>query len=78
MADIQVRKIRFSFEDVPIDFAVPDAMLASMLLMKAAVLPVESWQIVYGLVYPLLWVIPAFLWSRQAFDRYIVARRGGR
>ena len=53
-------------------------ILATMILMKAAFLPVEPWQLVYGVIYPLVWVIPAFVWSRRAFDRYIVARRGAR
>ncbi len=53
-------------------------ILATMILMKAAFLPVEPWQLVYGVIYPLVCVIPAFIWSRRAFDRYIVARRGAR
>jgi len=35
MADITVRKIRFSFEDVPIDFDVSDEMLGAMLPVLA-------------------------------------------
>ena len=60
----------------PVLYAHP--ILATLILMKAAFLPVEPWQLVYGVIYPLVWVIPTFVWSRRAFDRYIVARRGAR
>ena len=66
----------FDFWTHPVMYVHP--ILATMILMKAAFLPVEPWLLVYGVIYPLVWVIPAFVWSRRAFDRYIVARRGAR
>ena len=36
-----------------------------------------AWQLLYAVLYPLLWVIGLYLLARRAFDSYIVAREGG-
>lgn len=52
-------------------------MQGPLLLMKAAFQPIPGWQLVYGSVYPLLCIVPVFMWSRNAFYRFIIAREGG-
>lgn len=51
-------------------------MMGPLLLMKAAFQPIETWQWFYGVVYPLIWIAPLFVWSRRAFYRFIIAREG--
>lgn len=53
-------------------------LLGPLLLMKAAFQPVSAWETTYGVVYPLLWIGPIFVWSRRAFYRFIVTREGVR
>ncbi|OPY27524.1 MAG: ABC-2 family transporter protein [Methanocella sp. PtaU1.Bin125] len=52
-------------------------MQAPLVLLKAAVMPVETWQLAYGAGYSLLLVAVMFILARRAFDRYIVNREGG-
>ncbi|MDQ3310292.1 MAG: ABC transporter permease, partial [Gemmatimonadota bacterium] len=49
---------------------------APLLLLRAAFVPVEGWQVVYSVTYGVACVALAYLWSRQAFARFVVA--GGR
>jgi fluoroquinolone transport system permease protein len=51
-------------------------MTGPLLLMKAAFQPISRWELVYGFVYPLIWFVPIFAWSRHAFYRFIIAREG--
>lgn len=46
---------------------------APLMLMRAAYLPFESWQIVYGILYSLFWIGIIYLLCRRAFRRYILA-----
>lgn len=50
---------------------------APMMIMKAAFMPVETWQLAYGVVYSLVLIGVAFLLSKRAFNRHIVNRQGG-
>jgi fluoroquinolone transport system permease protein len=40
-------------------------------LMRAMSEPVAWWRIIYAIVYPTLWVIPMYLWSRHALRRFV-------
>lgn len=53
-------------------------LLGSLLWMKAAFVPVPAWELVYGAVYSLAWIVPIFFWSRRSFHRFIIAREGAR
>lgn len=49
---------------------------ASLVLLKAAFQPVQNWQIVYGIIYLLLWIGLAYGWSRRVFYRFVIAKEG--
>jgi fluoroquinolone transport system permease protein len=51
---------------------------APLILMKAAFLPVEIWQLAYGLLYSVLWIAILFLCSRRSFHNFIVIKAGVR
>lgn len=51
---------------------------APLVLMQAAFEPVPGWQIVYGLLYSILWVGVAFYFSQRAFYRFVVTKQGVR
>ncbi|MBA2572144.1 MAG: ABC transporter permease [Gemmatimonadetes bacterium] len=46
---------------------------APLLLLRAAFVPVEGWQVVYSVTYGGACVALAYLWSRQAFAHFVVA-----
>ncbi|MCD1293883.1 ABC transporter [Methanocella sp. CWC-04] len=52
-------------------------MQAPLILMKAAFVPVETWQLAYGVLYSLVWIVVAFVLSKRAFNKHIVNRIGG-
>ena len=64
----------FSVWENPILYLHP--LLGPLILMQAAFGGASPWQWAYGLLYPLLCVIPIFLWSRRAFERFVVMRQG--
>ena len=45
-------------------------------LMKAAFMPVPRWELIYGVALSAVWVVPCFVWSLRAFDRFVIAREG--
>ena len=47
----------------------------ALLLLKGAFWPVETWQIVYAVLYQLLWAVILVRLARWAFDRYIVGNQ---
>jgi fluoroquinolone transport system permease protein len=49
----------------------------AMLLLRGAWTPVEPWQVLYAVVYQLVWVALLARWARWAYDRFILRRRGG-
>ncbi len=60
----------------PIFYLIPTQ--GSLLLLKGAFESIETWQVIYSILYPTLWT-GALVWlARRAFDRYIVVRDGGR
>jgi fluoroquinolone transport system permease protein len=52
-------------------------MQAPLVLLKAAIVPVEAWQLAYGVAYSLALVLAMFALSKRAFYRHIVNREGG-
>ncbi len=49
---------------------------APLLLLKAAFQPIESWQVLYGIFYSLLWIGIVFSISKWVFYRFVIARGG--
>ncbi len=54
----------------PILYAWPT--LPSLLLAKAAFLPVEGWQLVYGCAYGAVAFAAAVVWASRSLDRFVV------
>lgn len=52
-------------------------MQAPLVLMKAAFMPVETWQLAYGVLYSIIIIAVAFVLSKRAFNKHIVNREGG-
>ncbi len=50
----------------------------SLILMKAAFMPVNSWQLVYGVVSSALWIVILFLASNRSFHSFVVLKTGVR
>ncbi|CAN5763961.1 multidrug ABC transporter permease [soil metagenome] len=60
----------------PIFYALPTH--GALLLLGGAFVPgLATWQILYSLSYGLLWIVGLTFLAHRAFDRYVVARRGG-
>jgi fluoroquinolone transport system permease protein len=53
-------------------------MQAPLILMKAAFIQVEIWELAYGVLYSILWIAIGFALSKIAFNRYIVNKEGCR
>lgn len=51
---------------------------APLVLMQAAFEPLPEWQIVYGVLYSLLWVGIVYALSQRAFHRFVIAKAGVR
>jgi fluoroquinolone transport system permease protein len=49
----------------------------SLLMLRAAFEPIAAWQVAYALSYQLLWVVALAWLAYRAFNRHIVARKGG-
>jgi fluoroquinolone transport system permease protein len=48
----------------------------ALLLLRAAFMPAEPGQIVYGLVGSLFWTAVAYAWARRAFQQFVVRAAG--
>jgi fluoroquinolone transport system permease protein len=55
-------------------FAHP--LQAALLLMQAVDKPLETWQLVYAVLYPAVWLGLLALWSRRSFQSFVVAPAG--
>lgn len=66
----------FGIWESPIFYLIPTQ--GSLLLLGGAfgITQLFAWQIVYAVLYQLLWVAGLALLARRVFDRYIVARGG--
>ena len=51
---------------------------APLLLMKAAFQPVAGWQMLYGVVYSVVWIFIVYIWSQRAFYRFVILKQGVR
>jgi len=49
---------------------------AQFALVAAAFEPAPTWKLAYGVAYSALWLVPAWLAARRAFDRRLLARWG--
>jgi fluoroquinolone transport system permease protein len=47
-----------------------------LLLMRSAFVPLEWWQVVYGLMGSLVWVAASFEWARRLFHQFVVRSAG--
>jgi fluoroquinolone transport system permease protein len=50
----------------------------AMALMEGAVRPLGVGEWTYGVLGSVAWIVPAFLWSRRAFHRFVVVKEGSR
>lgn len=53
-------------------------MQAPLVLMKAAFVPVETWQFAYGVLYSVVVIAAVFVLSKRAFNKHIVNKEGGK
>jgi fluoroquinolone transport system permease protein len=60
----------------PIFYLIPTQ--GSLLLLRSAFESIETWQMIYAVVYQLLWVSVLTWVAGRTFDRYVVAGEGGR
>ncbi len=60
--------------DSPLWYIIPTT--APALLLQAAFVPemVETWELVYGIGYSLLWIVVLFFWARGAFYQNIILK----
>ncbi|MCL6610558.1 MAG: ABC transporter permease [Peptococcaceae bacterium] len=66
----------FGYWKSPLFYLIPTH--ASLLLIRSAFSPVETWELIYSVIYQVIWVGILSWLARRAFDRHIVAeRRGG-
>jgi fluoroquinolone transport system permease protein len=67
----------FGVWESPVFYLFPTQ--GSLLLLGGAfgTVSLAAWQLLYAVLYQLLWVIGLYLLARRAFDGYIVARKGG-
>lgn len=49
---------------------------AQFTLVAAPFRPAPGWRLAYGVVYSLVWLVPAWIAARSAFDRHLLARWG--
>ena len=50
----------------------------AMVLMEGAIRPLGVGEWLYGVLGSVAWIVPAFLWSRRAFHRFVVVKEGSR
>jgi fluoroquinolone transport system permease protein len=66
----------FGVWETPVFYLFPTQ--GSLFLLGGAfgTVSLTVWQLLYAVLYQVLWVIGLYLLARRAFDRYIVARKG--
>lgn len=55
----------------PLVYLIPTH--ASLLLLKGAFTSISTWNLLYSLIYPPLWVVMFFVLSEKRFHRYVIA-----
>jgi fluoroquinolone transport system permease protein len=51
---------------------------ATLVLIQAAFESVPPWQVMYGVLYSLLWLGIAYYFSQRAFYRFVIMKQGVR
>ena len=64
----------FGLWEHPLFYLIPTQ--GSLLLLRGAFVPIESWQVVYAVLYQAAWIGLLAWAARWSFERYIVAREG--
>ncbi len=59
----------FGFHDNWFFYIIPTT--GSMILMQRSLQDVESGKMIYAFIYPLIWIVIAFLWCRNIFRKHI-------
>ena len=65
----------FGVWETPLMYLHP--VQAPLVLLEAAFRPVAAWEVAYGVLYGLAWVVPMGLLAVRAFHRFVVTREGG-
>ncbi len=66
----------FGWWENPIFYILPTQ--GALLLLGGAFEKIALWQVVYAVLYGIFWIVLLSAIARRAFDRYIVAREGGK
>jgi fluoroquinolone transport system permease protein len=66
----------FGIWETPLVYLHP--VQAPLVLVEAAFRPVPAWEVAYGVLYGVAWVVPMGLLAVRAFGRFVVAREGVR
>ena len=66
----------FGIWQTPLMYLHPTQAL--LMLLNVVFQPIESWQIVYGLLYSLVWIAIAYLLSKRTFHRFVILKEGTR
>lgn len=64
----------FGYWQSPVLYLIPTQ--GSLFLLRGAFTPLESWQVVYSLVYQVVWLIVLARLAHWSYNRYIIAGRG--
>lgn len=59
----------------PVFYAIPTQ--ASLILLRSAFGEVATWEILYSVIYLLLWIGITYVWAKRAFYRYIILKQKG-
>lgn len=57
--------------ETPLVYLIPTQ--ASLLLLKGAFASIGTWDLIYSIVYPILWIVIFFRVSEKRFNRYVIA-----
>ncbi len=66
----------YTFDVWKTDLMFIHPLQAPIMVMKAGFTPVPAWQILYGVSYSLLWIGVGYIFSRQAFHRFVIRKEG--
>ncbi|NPV69272.1 MAG: fluoroquinolone transporter permease [Firmicutes bacterium] len=66
----------FGWVRSPLMYLVPTQ--GSLLLLQGAFRPVAGWEIAGALAHQVVWIAVLVHWAKARFERYVIAREGGR
>ncbi|NDJ54723.1 MAG: ABC transporter permease [Chloroflexi bacterium] len=61
--------------ETPLFYLLPTQ--APLLLFEAAYSGIETWQLLYAIAYPTLWIVVAFALSQRSFRNFVIRHVGG-